>query len=451
MRIAWFTPFRKVSAIGRFSQSVTNCLAKTARVDLWLAEPESEELHDTGLQIISYLHLSRFERFLAEYDLVVYNMGDQAEYHGAIYSAARLVPGVVILHDYVMHHFFAGYYEQRNAWQEYADAMARWYGADIQLLGGQWGGAHWRVWETDEVLRYPLFEQAIVGSQAVIVHADFVRDRVARIAAVPVEKIHLAYTVDRSSPVISRAKLGIPEDRLLIVTVGNANENKRIHVVLQALADNPELAQRLTYVVLGKFDGPFCGKLNTLRRELNLEDTVKFMGYANADILRAYLKHADLCVNLRWPAMEGGSASCAEQMLFGKPVIVTDTGIYSELPDDCVRKVRPDHETEDLVHHLHELVGDNKLRNQLGAQAARFAEKHFSPAAYAGHFLEFCGELPYYRPAYSLTELVGRELKDIGVTPDMAIVETVSRESALLLDGEYAPPILRDRKKWAGR
>ena len=31
-------------------------------------------------------------------------------------------------------------------------------------------------------------------------------------------------------------------------------------------------------------------------------------------------------------------------MLFGKPVVVTDTGCYSELPDDCVVKIDPKHE-----------------------------------------------------------------------------------------------------------
>src|SRR5437879_706885 len=103
-----------------------------ADVDLWVAEDESAELHETDLRIVHYDHLRGFDRYLANYDFFIYNMGD-SQYHEPIYDASRVVPGVVILHDYVMHHFFASYYDQRNGWEEYASVMARWYGAEIQL------------------------------------------------------------------------------------------------------------------------------------------------------------------------------------------------------------------------------------------------------------------------------------------------------------------------------
>ena len=40
-------------------------------------------------------------------------------------------------------------------------------------------------------------------------------------------------------------------------------------------------------------------------------------------------------------------------------------------------------------------------------------------------------------------DTASQELRRMGVASEMAIVATVARESALLLDGDYDPPILR--------
>jgi hypothetical protein len=47
---------------------------------------------------------------LKTYDVIVYNMGNNAEFHAGIYEVMQRYPGIIILHDYVLHHFFAGYW-----------------------------------------------------------------------------------------------------------------------------------------------------------------------------------------------------------------------------------------------------------------------------------------------------------------------------------------------------
>jgi hypothetical protein len=138
-------------------------------------------------------------------------------------------------------------------------------------------------------------------------------------------------------------------------------------------------------------------------------------------------------------------------MLIEKASIVTDTGIYSELPGDCVMKVRSDHEAEDLVSHIRELASNSQRRLDLGRRAVQYAVARFGPALYAERILDFCGSLAAYRPAFSLVELAGRELSRLGVTPEMAIVDTVAREGAMLLDGDYDSPILRENSLWPTR
>jgi hypothetical protein len=123
VRIAWFTPFQKSSAIGRFSRLVTTELARSAEVDIW--HPAAEETHPTQLPTISLPDDLVLEPgALAAYDMCVYNLGDHLGFHRQVFQTARTIPGVVVLHDFVMHHFFAGYYfHDQNNPQEYLRIM----------------------------------------------------------------------------------------------------------------------------------------------------------------------------------------------------------------------------------------------------------------------------------------------------------------------------------------
>jgi glycosyltransferase involved in cell wall biosynthesis len=201
----------------------------------------------------------------------------------------------------------------------------------------------------------------------------------------------------------------------------------------------------LLYVVVGGCQGPYGEKLLALRDHLGLRDQVRFTGYASDHLLQSYLAHADFCVNLRLPAMEGGSASCAEQMLYGKAIIVTDTGVYRDFPGYCVWKTRPESESADLDRAMRTLTANAELRRRLADAAWHHAEKNFAPAAYANSVLAFCTLLTQSRPATDLIDEAARELRRMGVTPDMAVVATVARESARLTDGDDDPPVLREK------
>jgi glycosyltransferase involved in cell wall biosynthesis len=443
MRIAWFTPLRQKSAIGRFSVLVAEEIAKQAAIDLWIADPAIEQLHETHVRTIRYHGVPGAADMLEEYDFLVYNMGDQAANHGPIFEMSKQAPGIVILHDYVMHHFFAMYFDQRGRWDEYRRVMQRWHGVDLLETRGEPG---WRVWETDEAFDFPLFQEAALRARGIVAHSQFVRDAVARSLAAPVTHIPLAYEVNRSVPSIERDALKIPPGKKLAVTIGQANENKRIHVVMATLAANPDLAKSLLYVVVGGCEGPYGEKLLALQDRLGLREHMRFTGYASDSLLQSYLAHADFCINLRLPAMEGGSASCAEQMLYGKAIIVTDTGVYRDLPDDCVWKTRPESESADLQCAMRTMAGNSELRHRLGEAARGHAEKNFSPAAYADSVLAFCNLVAHTRPAMDLIDEAAQELRRMGVSSDMEVVATVARESALLMDGDYDPPVLREKE-----
>ena len=419
MRIAWFTPFSRLSAIGRFSAAVAASLSRIVDIDLCYFD--AGEVHDAAVSTKRFRSAASVsDSTLSAYDSVIYNLGNHLPFHREIYLLSQRWPGVCILHDFVMHHFFAAYY-----FEYLRDPGA--YHLMMQRVYGSKAPTSERVWETDDVVQFPLFEESIRGALGVITHSKFFKERAEIAFAGPVARIPLAYDARKPHAEMSRGQLGITDDQLLVVTVGHVNPNKQVEYVLHALGKLGSLSQSIVYVVLGPIAPDYGRKLKSVVREQGLESTVLFLGQVSDEVLCAYLAAADICINLRFPAMEGASASAVEEMLFGKPLIVTNTGFFSELPDECVTKVRPGSE-EEVVSALRKLGSDAATRTLLGTRAKAFAEVEFHPDHYAKKVVDFMWEVQSAKPILGLADRVGIELWRMGVQANTSIVNNVARE-----------------------
>jgi glycosyltransferase involved in cell wall biosynthesis len=422
--MAWFTPMSKQSAIGRFSVAVTASLAKLADVEICCFDLEDIREADVPVRRFPSSQPITAET-MGLYDVVIYNFGNYLPFHREIYPLSRQFPGVCILHDFVMHHFFASYYLDHLRNPPLYERL-------LQTTYGSVASAADRIWETDAVVRFPLFEEATRGAVGIVTHSEFFQRRVEATFAGPVARIPLAYTtlaytMGTSGTNIARAKLGIGRDEILIVTVGHANPNKQIERVIEALARLGSTARGFVYAILGPASPEYERQLKALGKIRGLMHSVRLLGQVSDDLLNAYLSAADICINLRFPAMEGASASVIEEMLFGKPVIVTDTGFFSELPDDCVTKVRPDSDA-DLTAALNKLMADESLRLQMGAAAKLFAESEFRADNYAKKLLDFVWEARVAGPLLGLADRVGVELARIGVDRTAKVLDSLALE-----------------------
>ena len=436
MRIAWFTPLSQKSAIARFSVAATAALSKIADVELCYFDAETireAAMATRHFQSAAFVPAET----LSTYDVVVYNFGNYLPFHREIYLLSRRWPGVCVLHDFVMHHFFAAYcFDYLGDPAAYQLLLENSYGSSAPASG--------RIWETDEVVRFPLFEEAIRGALGVITHSGFFKDRVEACFAGPVTRISLAYDTGPTRSAISRKQLGLTADQILLVTVGHVNPNKQIESVIDALAQIGFDSRSIVYAVLGPASADYERKLKIQAEEKGLGPVVRFLGEVSDEILGAYLSAADVCVNLRFPSMEGASASVIEEMLFCKPVIVSDTGFFSELPDDCVVKVAPGSAAE-LASALTNLVKDSSVRELAGARAKAFAEAEFNADRYAKRVLEFIAEIQAAKPLLSLADRVGVELSRMGVRADTRILEVVAREIQDTFVSEH--PALHGRRR----
>lgn len=113
-----------------------------------------------------------------------------------------------------------------------------------------------------------------------------------------------------------RQELGLLDDDYLIVSVGELNENKNHHVIIEALSlvDNPSIH----YLACGQ--GEKRSELESLTQKLSLTEHVHLVGYRE-DIMDIY-ETADLFV---FPSIrEGLSVSLMEAMVSQVPIICSD-------------------------------------------------------------------------------------------------------------------------------
>ncbi len=136
------------------------------------------------------------------------------------------------------------------------------------------------------------------------------------------------YPLDRTD---MRSKQGLkPEDKVLI-TVGGLVERKGFHRVIEAIPALLKEYPNLKYLVVGGpcAEGDWTEKLQTMVKELNLQEQVRFLGPLPPEQLKDILSAADVFVLST--RNEGWANVILEAMACGLPVIATDVGGNAEV------------------------------------------------------------------------------------------------------------------------
>jgi glycosyltransferase involved in cell wall biosynthesis len=435
MKIAWFTPFNKKSSIGRYSKTAATALSRYADVDLFLFE--REDLHTTSLVTVHY-NQKNVLSLLEGYDICIYNMGNYSSYHAPIYDVIKKRRGIVISHDLCLRDFFMGYYnEYLRKPGEYKKFLIDTYDnkeADIILKAS----LYQESWFALNLAKYHMTEQLYPYSLGFVVHSGYHASNLKPDYDGPICIIpHPLFDNECSINDTDKNFDGYDSSKINLLTVGNINFNKRIHSAIEAIGSDLELRRAFHLTCIGSLENKvYVEQLHKLITQLNLDENIKLLGFVEHKRLMDYYKNANITINLRYPAFEGGSGSLVEQMQLGKTVIVSDTGVYSEMPDDCVIKVDPHNEVEELKRALKKLAANPVSRDKYGANALAYAKKKFSPDIYGEKLFNFIRSVNFLTPLYSLTDLIAQELSSMGVSPDMRICQTISKEIELLYSGE---------------
>jgi glycosyltransferase involved in cell wall biosynthesis len=278
----------------------------------------------------------------------------------------------------------------------------------------------------------PLDNIAVEGSLGAVVHSRWHAQRVdgltlgdVTVAPLPVPSTRLGF--DENEKASSTSLLGaLPDDAVLLVTVGAANTNRRIDLLLQAIADDDVLADRVHLWAVGPATTEARYELQRLAKTLGLQDRFEVTGRVTDALLHEILARADIAAALRDPVLEGQSASVLTQLLSGTPVVVFDHAHYSELPDDIAVKVDPKDALAGVRSALRLLVDSKSERARRGERARDYVLGSRSGAAYAAALLD-AGELALAtKPLAYLSTDLGSRLHRLGLHQEPAVVNAVT-------------------------
>src|SRR5262245_13017582 len=424
MKIAWVTPYSTKSGIGRFSRSVSDGLSRAGHA-VTIVRSEVAEVLDSSKPLPS-LETVRWDDvwcapdFWRPFDAVVYNVGDNYPFHAGAVELLERFPGVVVFHDYFLVYLFLGWREATRARalgdrildDIYRHGTAVAFRTQREVIG----------WESHASEHFPLTEWIGRSAYGAVAHSGFYAERVGRCCSGPVLVTPLAYDgLADYSPLSERH----PRRDVTLLTVGLVNQNKRVESVISAIAGSDLLRESCRYHVVGAIADQERDRLEVVARALSFDGLV-VTGEVSNETLREEIEAADVICCLRWPILEGCSASAIEGMLSGRPVIVSDAGFYRELPDDLVFKVDPERELESLSHRLSQLVLDPGLRATVGARASLWARSTFSVERYVARLVPLLEDVARLKPVLGTAAHFGHLLAELGLRSNDPAADRVS-------------------------
>lgn len=430
------------SAIGRVGRLVLPFLRLQADVDVWEPQQVARANADFVLPRPRYAKTA-----LQGYDAVFYQLGNHADNHGAIWRCAQSYPGIVVAHDVNLHALVRRTPPEPDQDRpDYLELLERLYGPTVRqhALDALRGARPDAPWVLPAVNRYPMLEAVLVGARAVLVHSDsaaeLVRERfIGHVATAP---LPWARTQRAQAP--GRSTLGIGAEKVVVLTVGHVLPNRHVDLLVAALGADPQLRAAVTLVSAGEVTATARAGLQTQADGLGVQ--LQIRGQVGPTELAGLLAAADVSANLRHPHTESGSASLAEAMLHGLPVVVLRSGPHGEIPDGVGAVVDPAATAAELAAALRPLVLDPDARRQAGDRAHSYAQAVHRPQSYAARLLSLARFPTSGAPTAALLRTLATAARESGLRLDGALGATLSGAVADVLGAPGAPtgaPMLR--------
>ena len=389
LKVAFFSPLPpERSGISDYSRELLPFLSRWMDIHLFVDDYTiSDHDFEQSFPVWSYRDFP-WRWAYHGYDCVVYQMGNN-RVHRYMYPYISRFPGVLVLHDQVLHHFLLGAAFEEGSPGVYMREMTYAYGdagtrmAWDVLTGGR----------PAPLFQLPLSERSVNASLAVVAHSRYLADWVHQVApGVPVRVVQMGIALPEAPGAIDavRKSLGLPQKSVVLASFGEATHHKRIPSVLDAVAQLLLDNMDVYYVVVGNVapDLDIVGAA----RNLGIANKVRVTGHVSNQEYQEYLTAVDVCVNLRFPTAGENSASALKSMAAGLPTIVSDVGANAELPDSVCFKLPVDAmESHLLAGVLRHLASHPEQRTKLGQQARQYvSERHSLTQAAQGYasFLE---------------------------------------------------------------
>lgn len=405
-RINWFSPLPPTrSDIARQTLTLLPELAARAEVTVWC----NDLVYDPSAA--EHAAIKRYDPARPPWheincaDATFYQMGNDPHYHEDIWRISRQHPGVVILHDLKLQHFFAGLLTENKTLsrRDYLELVEEHHSATGRARAELFLGGGIGIDELAE--ECPLANAAVDSALAAVVHSEAAQAVLSAASSLPVACLRLPAA--RQPPVddsfIQNRDWNRRPYRLLVF--GFLGSNRHVPSILRALAQFAERDQfRLD--IYGTIDG--AEAIVELACRLGLSEIVTWHGFASENELIRALEQSHLAINLRRPSMGEASGSQLHVWQYALAALVSDTGWYAALPRDAAAFVRPEHEVEDIQSHLAAFLADPQRYRAMGLSGRRYVDEHCTTRGYADGIMKVVARAPEFQAIWIARDLARR-------------------------------------------
>jgi glycosyltransferase involved in cell wall biosynthesis len=334
----------------------------------------------------------------------VYHIGNNPD-HGYVYEEHLANPGIVVLHDFVLHHLVVELTLARGDERRYRDLLVAEYGELGDRVAQQRQNG---LFTEFQQFLMPLNRAVLERAAGAIVHSRWALRRVqAQFPELPAVCIPHHHHLPRSAGAAggeaalhARRALGIPDETLVFGAFGFVTPPKCVDLAIAALSALRDRLPDFRLLIAGE-----CADSAGLLRELaraGLEDRSIVTGYLSTDAFEAAVLATDIVFNLRYPTAGESSGTLASAVSAGKCAVVFDYAAFADYPCGVVTKVPLDTATTSpLEEALWSLATDNERRRAQSERAAEYAQRHASLEACVERYGDFVDEVRTL-PTFSL-------------------------------------------------
>jgi glycosyltransferase involved in cell wall biosynthesis len=398
VRLAFVSPLPPApSGIADYAADVLELLSPQHEIELFHAQERVDSARLPGEAVLHPASELVARHRQRPYDLAVYQMGN-GRAHDLLYGLLSRVPGLLVLHDLVLHHARAAQFLESEAvlaWRREPSSAALREAARVPLeawrqeLEYAYPGRGERLFEAHlgtvgDLLpyAYPLFRVPVEASRAVAVHNAFmaqaIREEVPGTLVTCVPMPAAATPVDPSAVRALRARLGWGDGAVVVGVFGLLTREKRVETVARAVAAAAAQNDRVRLLLVGPV--PDSRQLEADLERVGVRHIAAVTGRVPFPELATHIEASDIVAHLRYPSARETSAALLRVLAQGRATLVSDLEHQGELPRDAVVRVDVKDEGPGLTRAIVRLAGDPGARARLGAAAAAHVREVHAPS-----------------------------------------------------------------------
>ena len=300
--------------------------------------------------------------------VALYHLGNNG-LHAAIYRRALAEPGVVVLHDAVLHHFLLGQLDERQYIDEFLFNYGEWNRGLAEDLwrGRAASGADSRYFT------WPMLRRVAESARAVVVHnpaaGRAVLDHAAGARVVEIPHLFAMPELPGGGEVLRyRQRLGVEPGTFLFGIFGYLRESKRLITALEVFAEVHRECPHAGLLVAGQFAST---DLERAAAPLLTQPGVVRLPFLPERDFWLAAAAVDACINLRFPSTGETSGISIRLMGIGRPVLMTESPECSRFPEEaCLRIAAGPAERDSLRQHMFLLTSMTEAARAIGQRGA---------------------------------------------------------------------------------